>query len=168
MPPKRKTPDGITSSTNSSVSSSSSPNEANKKKSRSNQTLKDKILDIVAIADDLVSLPSLKKKLIKDYDVPESIQFNSNVNKTVKGLLDSNNDKFGKIGGSYHSGIESAAYIKHTEKVAKEEELLQHQRAGEFVCPYCSMWTVARWIREDSVARGSLNECTLCSREFWT
>ena len=84
------------------------PNEAVAEKTKSvPKSLKDKILDVLAIEESLVSLPKLKKILCERYDcvcsdVKQATALNSKINKTMKSLLGENRADFKKVGGSYH------------------------------------------------------------------
>ncbi len=71
------------------------------------KTLKEKILDLLATEETLVSLPTMKKILCERYDcgcadVKQATALNNKINKTLKSLLEENRDDFQKIGGSYH------------------------------------------------------------------
>lgn len=75
------------------------------KKPKASGTLKEKILSIVENSETLISLQKLKKELVVRYGLANNKAFNTNVNKVLKALLDSNDENFGKIGGSYHGGV---------------------------------------------------------------
>lgn len=131
-------------------------------------TLKDKIITIVQNSDTLMSLQKIKKLLISDYGYTDNKSFNTNVNKTLKSLVDGNDNNFGKI-GSYHGGVTSRAYLDHQEKEKKESELRNHVDAGDILCPYCNKWCSSDcFIDEDSVARGGRHQCEHCAEEFWS
>src|SRR5688572_28107082 len=82
-------------------------------KKRVVKTLKDKILDLVQNAEAFVSLVALKKTLAEQYEVPDTSANNTKILKTLKALLEENRNDFGKIGGSYHGGVNSLAYERH-------------------------------------------------------
>lgn len=139
------------------------------KKPKASGTLKEKILSIVENSETLISLQKLKKELVVRYGLANNKAFNTNVNKVLKALLDSNDENFGKIGGSYHGGVASRAYLDYSEKEKKKLILQKHQDEGEILCPYCNSWCSSEcWIEEDSVARGGLHQCEHCAEEFWS
>lgn len=118
-----------------------------------------------------MSLQSIKKRLVQEYNMQESKSFNTNVNKSLKNMIQSGVANFGKVGGSYHSGITSNAYLRHQAKEAAAAEMLEREQKGEIQCPHCKSWNgFDAWLREDSVARGSLNRCLNpdCKREYWS
>jgi len=138
-------------------------------------TLKDKILAILAKEEDLIGLASLKKKLLEQYDFPTdgADKANSNkLNKILKALVDEERNDFGKIGGSYHGGVNSPAYIAYdadrAAKQAAQDEWEAHR--DELQCPYCMKWDdeMSVWKGEDSVARGGKYECSGCKKIYWT
>jgi hypothetical protein len=140
-----------------------------RKKTKTSGTLKDKILAIVHDADTLISLQKIKKELISEYHLTENKSFNTNVNKALKALVDANGDNFGKIGGSYHGGVTSRAYLDYSESQKEKLIMKNHQDEGEILCPYCNTWcSCDSWIREDSVARGGLHQCEHCPKQFWS
>ncbi len=136
------------------------------------KTLKDKILHILSKEVSLVGLASLKKLLSEQYEIEATTANNNKLNKTLKALCDEERDDFGKLGGSYHGGINSAAFIAHdTERAAKQAILDEYEaHDGEVQCPYCMIYNdeLATWKGEDSVARGSKYECTGCKKMFYT
>jgi len=78
---------------------------------------------------------------------------------------------FGKIGGSYHGGIDSIAYIDHTTKTNAANALNARSINGDITCPYCNKWNTSNcFIHEDSVARGGLHRCQVgdCNKEFYS
>lgn len=158
------------------VSSRTAP-PAPKAAAKSNKalTLKEKILAILSKEDNMVGLASLKKQLLEQYEFPTdgADKANSNkLNKTLKAMLDEERNDFGKIGGSYHGGANSPAFIAYdAERAAKQaaqDEWDAH--AGELQCPYCKKWDneMAVWKGEDSVARGGKYECSGCKKIYWT
>jgi hypothetical protein len=162
---KRKSEEGVAPAPAATATTAST----NKKKSG---TIKDKILAIVAASDELVSSIRIKKLLVSEYGIAESSAFNTNVNKTLKGMgdeLDQLRDVFGKIGGSYHGGINSKPYLDHVERTEKEEEMKAHRMNDETFCCYCNQWNKSTFIREDSVARGGLVQCVMegCGKEYF-
>lgn len=145
--------------------------EKRNKKIKTPKTLKEKILTILSNSNTLLGLQKIKKILITEYDMKETKVFNANVNKTLKLLSEDKNeiDRFGKIGGSYHGGIRSQAYLSHEREQREKQELKKHIDDGEVLCPYCNLWCSDEcFVREDSVARGGLYLCEHCSEEFWT
>lgn len=138
------------------------------KKAPKSTTLKQKILAIVAEADTLLGLPSIKRELIAQYGHEDSKIFRANVNKAIKSLLDERHEGFGKVGGSYHAGQESIAFRNNAAQKLKQSELDEHARRGESLCPYCNSWGEHTFLREDSVARGGRHQCLNCPKKFWT
>ena len=136
-------------------------------------TTKDKILAILASHHELLCAQRIKKLLVSEYGMPESGAFNTNVNKTLKPLCEQQEalgDVFGKIGGSYHGGVSSKAYLDSVAAVQQQEEARMHEQNGHMLCCYCNTWAESEFIREDSAARGSLERCgnPACGEEFWT
>jgi hypothetical protein len=138
-------------------------------KRKKNGTLKDKILAVVRNSDSLLGLQKIKRLLVEDYGLTENKAFNTNVNKAIKALVEANDENFGKIGGSYHGGVASRAYLLHQEKETKKAVLDSHRREGEILCPYCHNWCSSEcFIEEDSVARGGRHRCEHCPKDFWS
>mmetsp|Transcript_73141 Transcript_73141/g.143484 ORF Transcript_73141/g.143484 Transcript_73141/m.143484 type:complete len:191 (+) Transcript_73141:54-626(+) len=111
------------------------------KKAATPKTLKDKILAIAATAETLVSLAALKKILQEKYEIEPTTTSNNKLNKTLKELIVENRDDFGKIGGSYHGGENSPAFIEYNQLEAEaegDEEPENHE--DEIKCPFCNTW----------------------------
>lgn len=151
---------------------SSTADSAAEQKKRKPAAIRNCILEMVAEADSLISAVRIKKNLVSDHGMVDSKQFNTNVNKILKSMSENEPaDKFGKIGGSYHGGTNSQAYLDHTECTTKAAELKQHEINGEIKCCYCGLWNSRDcFVREDSVARGGLHKCEspACLKEFWS
>jgi len=146
-----------------------SKNRKNKQKKIST-TLKEKILTILSNSETLIGLQKIKKILINEYNLNNTKLLNTNVNKTLKLLVEENDiENFGKIGGSYHGGIRSKAYLSYQKEQEKKQEINEHRNNGDVLCPYCNLWCDGDcFVREDSVARGGLYVCEHCSEDFWT
>jgi hypothetical protein len=151
------------------IDDSNSPKRKKKVVGAIPRTLKEKILAVVRGSDSLMSRQNIKSLLINDYGVTENKAFNTNVNKALKALIETNEETFGKVGGSYHSGVTSRAYLLHQEKEGANSALESHRRAGNILCPYCGHWcTHECFIEEDSVARGGHHQCQHCHKTFWS
>lgn len=130
------------------------------KKNKKPTSLKEKILHLLSLQDKLIGLASIKKILKEDYDIEDNKANNNRINKTLKELSEEEGrDDFGKVGGSYHGGVNSPAYQEYaeqeSEKEAKRKAAAEHP--DDFQCPYCDAWNDAleTWRGEDSIARGS-------------
>ena len=136
------------------------------------KTLKEKILHVLSQEVSLVGLASLKKLLAEQFNIEATTANNNKLNKTLKALCEEKRDDFGKIGGSYHGGIHSPAFIAHDTERAAQQAILDEYEAhdGEVQCPHCMIYNdeLATWKGEDSVARGSKFECTGCAKTFYT
>lgn len=165
MAPKRKTRGTFCHDDSINVTCS-------EKKSRSAAhptTMRGRVLAIVAESDELVGLPTLKKKLKNQYGMEDSKAFNTLLNKTLRTMCEENRDDFGKIGGSYHAGPNSTAFLIHQEKEKSRAIMEKHRADGEIDCPHCQFWCGPNcFLREDSVARGGLHECESCGKHFWS
>lgn len=139
---------------------------------RAPKTLKEKILAVVASQDTLVGLATIKKVLAEQYDFESSTANNNKINKTLKTMSEEHRDDFGKIGGSYHGGANSAAFLAHEGKVAAEQALIDEYKAheGEVQCPFCFVYSDEEIYGrgEDSVARGGRFQCSGCNKTFFT
>jgi len=181
MPPKRKNDvaeEAVSSNkkkATAGVDPAAQPRAAAKPKFGKALTLKEKILAVLSKEEGMVGLASIKKQLLEQYDFPTDgvDKANSNkLNKTLKAMVDEERDDFGKIGGSYHGGIHSAAYIAYSAaeaaKKAAQDEWDAHK--DELQCPYCGTWDneMAVWKGEDSIARGSKFQCSGCKKTYWT
>ena len=131
MPPKRKVvadEDVASSNKKKAVEvadiPAAPPRAAAKPKSGKALTLKDKIIAVLSKEDNMIGLASLKKQLLEQYDFPTDggDKANSNkLNKTLKAMVDEDRNDFGKVGGSYHGGVNSAAFIAYSaEEAAKK------------------------------------------------
>eukprot|EP01039_Chlorochromonas_danica_P003827 gene3828-4178_t len=126
------------------VSNSEGASNSKKVAKKAPKTLKDKILDLLTKQESLVGLPTIKSILAKEYEVEESSANNTKINKTLKLLLEEERDDFGKIGGSYHGGKSSPAYLAHQalldqQQAERDAEALQEPR-DDMRCPYCQCW----------------------------
>jgi hypothetical protein len=138
------------------------------------KTLKEKILYLLATEDTLVSLPTLKKLLRENYDIDDTSANNNKLNKTLKALLEEDEDDFGKIGGSYHGGKNSLAFLEYevqrTARELKQADDKLHE--NDVKCCYCLTWcdSMETWKGEDSIARGGIHKCSndACKRTFYT
>ncbi|KDO31772.1 hypothetical protein SPRG_03692 [Saprolegnia parasitica CBS 223.65] len=146
MAPKRKpTPSADAPPAKKTASSQDAARKAKAK------TMKARIVYILSVATQLVGPLTIKKRLFAEFGVTESKLFASNFKKALKELGDENRDDFGRVGGSYHGGTSSPAYLA---RVAEEEADTAH--AAELAA------------HEDSVARGGEYECSNCHKTFWT
>lgn len=164
MPPKRKT-------LTRSVAPLENEEPAPQRPRRLPTSLKDKILAIVSDSESLISAIRIKKLLIADYGVSDTKASNTKVNTLLKSMSADRNLAFGCIGNSYHSGMGSTAYINYNMKQTAENELKEHSRKMEILCPYCETWNDQRcFVREDSVARGGLHKCLNedCNKNFYS
>ncbi|KAF0699484.1 Aste57867_9954 [Aphanomyces stellatus] len=137
------------------------------------KTLMERILFIVQGATSLVGLPTLKKRLIDEFGLTDSPTFRKNVAKALATLSESGRSDFGKIGGSYHGGEASEAYLAHKEaqdtaqEAAEEDEKMKD--SGCTKCCWCDQWCDDDCcLGEDSIARGSKYKCVHCDRIYWT
>jgi predicted RNA-binding Zn-ribbon protein involved in translation (DUF1610 family) len=117
---------------------------AKKSDKKAPKTLKEKILDLLANQETFVGLPKIKSILAKVYDVEESASNNVKINKALKLLSEEERDDFGKIGGSYHGGEQSPAYL-FNEAYLAQEQADKDARALEgpkddMRCPNCRDW----------------------------
>ncbi len=116
-----------------------------------------------------MGLASLKKLLQENYDFEPTAANNNKLNKTLKLLIDEDRNDFGKIGGSYHGGENSPAFIEHYTKWHAQEaqKILQTFRKDEMKCPYCETWndSLKTWIAEDSTTR--IFQCGQCKKRFF-
>eukprot|EP01104_Vermistella_antarctica_P000469 TRINITY_DN1063_c0_g1_i1.p1 TRINITY_DN1063_c0_g1~~TRINITY_DN1063_c0_g1_i1.p1 ORF type:complete len:209 (+),score=43.96 TRINITY_DN1063_c0_g1_i1:267-893(+) len=133
-------------------------------------SMKHSILEIVASSTVLVGLPSLKKELIRSYGCTAGKSLNTRLNKALKELTAENRSDFGKIGGSYHAGVEGDAHIQHTHEEDEEANVREKIASGDYIdCPFCKEWvSVECFIDEDSIARGAEYLCSECSSTFWS
>ncbi|RLO12991.1 hypothetical protein DYB28_015921 [Aphanomyces astaci] len=137
------------------------------------KTTKDRILFILAKATTLVGVPTIKKRLVEEYGLTESKAFNTNVNKALAALSSEQRADFGKVGGSYHAGDASAAYIQHFQgkasAAADEANAQKYMDQGCIQCCHCGEWCPGDCeVGEDSIARGSKYKCFACDKVFWT
>ncbi|CAK4651254.1 hypothetical protein LEN26_011368 [Aphanomyces euteiches] len=132
------------------------------------KSLKDRILYIVKNSATLVSLPKIKKRLQEEFDLEPSTVLNTRVKKALQELIESDREDFGKVGGSYHGGEDSAAYLAHMGKAQAQQDEESHRAAGHVLCCYCNTWADSEFIDEDSVARGSKQKCENCKKTYWT
>jgi sarcosine oxidase delta subunit len=143
---------------------------------RAKSSMKEKILHLLAAQEKFVGLQTIKKILRDQYDVEESKANNTRILKTLKDLEAQEEDiadKFGKVGGSYHGGTASAAYLEYAANNAAQEafekEIAEH--ADELKCPFCERWfpdNEDTWQGEDSIARGGKYICSLCNKTVYT
>mmetsp|Transcript_4540 Transcript_4540/g.9904 ORF Transcript_4540/g.9904 Transcript_4540/m.9904 type:complete len:222 (-) Transcript_4540:47-712(-) len=131
-------------------------------------TMKAQILALVAGETKALSLQAIKKALIA-VGHTDSPRFVTQVNKTLKQLVDEKRSDFGKIGNSYHAGPGSDACRRAKGKAEADAEEARRLAAGELDCCWCGTWSDDHdWIDEDSIARGSSHECVNCGEIFWT
>jgi hypothetical protein len=138
------------------------------------KTLKDKVLQLLAVEDTLVSLPSIKKLLRENYQIEDTTANNNKLNKTLKTLLEEDRDDFGKIGGSYHGGKNSTAFLEYeVQRTAKELQQAEDKlHENDVKCCFCLTWcdSMKTWKGEDSIARGGIHKCSndACKKTFYT
>ncbi|KAF0699482.1 Aste57867_9952 [Aphanomyces stellatus] len=133
------------------------------------KTLIGRILFIIQDATNLVGMPTVKKRLIDEFDMTDSPSFRKKVAKALAKLSECDRADFGKIGGSYHGGEDSAAYLAYEEAQEAMEEEEKMKDAGCTKCCWCAQWCDDDcFIREDSIGRGSKYKCIHCDRIYWT
>jgi len=147
------------------------------KKKAAPKTFKDQILAILADADAPIGLPSIKKELIARFGREDSSRFRKSVGTALKALEASNLPNFGKVGGSYHAGADSAVGRRIAEEAAEAKVKEERELAGHILCPWCQTWNdgLKSWDTEMPDARGSAYTCTApveegaqgCTKKFY-
>ena len=147
------------------------------KKKAAPKTFKDQILAILADADAPIGLPSIKKELIARFGREDSSRFRKSVGTALKALEASNLPNFGKVGGSYHAGADSAVGRRIAAEAAEAKVKEERELAGHILCPWCQTWNdgLKSWDTEMPDARGSAYTCTApveegaqgCTKKFY-
>jgi hypothetical protein len=137
------------------------------------KTMKEKILAVLALNEEkMLGLASIKKLLVATYDMEANKSFNTQVSKALKALGEEKRDDFGKVGGSYHAGKESAAYKEHKEKREEEKRKAKEEaeHGDDIKCPFCQAWNdmMKSFLGEDSISRGGVFRCDQCEKKFYT
>lgn len=149
---------------------------ASKKKAKKPTTIVDKILDLLSKEDKLIGLATIKKILKERYDVEDNAGNNKRISKALKDLSsDTERLDFGKIGGSYHGGIGSTAYVTHLAEQDNDgrdsSDGDNDDHTGMLECPMCEIHADRpKWCHPVKPLHKQKYYCDDCDHHFypWT